>query len=742
MSNASILIVEDEAIVAADLAGRLTRLGYIVSGCTGYGEAASTLMRERRPDLVLMDIRLAGALDGIEATERIRREFDVPVIYLTAHSDRETLERAKVTEPFGYILKPFESRELVAHIEMGLYKHQVERKLRESEQRWATTLASIGDAVIATDEDGRITFMNAVAEHLTGWSLIEALYLPIQEVFHIINRDTRLLVENPVGKVLETGMIVGLANHTLLVRRDGAEVPIDDSGSPIIDRRGRTTGVVLVFRDITEREQAAEMHERLSAIVESSDDAIISKTLAGDITSWNRAAERLYGYTATEILGQSLVRLIPAERAHEMADILARVARGEAVEHYESVRRHKNGQRIDVSISVSPITREDGVIIGASSIARDITEQKRLEAERERLLAAVQRQAAELDATLGAIAGGLIIYDADGHVARMSPAAAAVLAYGDDDYATAFMERIERLRITHPDGTPFLPAEVPITRALAGETVLGEIIVLPRSDRTYWLSVSAAPIINADGRLLGAILTATDISELHAVQEQMKTFIQLVSHDLRTPLVILTGYVNFLSEELADCEDTTVRESLETIGRAVKRMDVMIEDLVIAARLEGGQLPLQCVPLDLATWMLEYLDHSAMVFDPQRIRLEMAAPFRTVPVDADRLDRILTNLLSNALKYSDPDTPVQLCVQPIAGAVCIAVKDQGRGIAPDHLPRLFEKYYRADSSRKAEGIGLGLYITKLMVEAHGGRIWVESEVGKGSTFAFTLPVGE
>ena len=180
------------------------------------------------------------------------------MVYLTAYADDETLKRARVTEPFGYLLKPFEDSQLRTVIEMALYKHTAERKLRESERRYAVTLASIGDAVIATDDQGRVTFLNPVAEALTGWPQAEATGRPLAEVFHIVNEETRQPVEDPAAKVLRLGTVVGLANHTVLLARDGREVPIDDCGAPIIDDRGSITGVVLVFRDTTLRRQAEE----------------------------------------------------------------------------------------------------------------------------------------------------------------------------------------------------------------------------------------------------------------------------------------------------------------------------------------------------------------------------------------------------------------------------------------------------------------------------------------------------
>src|SRR3954468_8766006 len=258
MTPARILVVEDDRVVARDIQHQLTRIGHTVVGVTPLGEDAVRLALESHPDLVLMDIRLEGALDGVDAAQQIRNRCQVPVVYLTAYADDETLKRARVTEPFGYLLKPFEDSQLRTVIEMALYKHAAERKLRESERRYAVTLASIGDAVIATDERGRVTFLNPVAEALTGWPRAEAAGRPLAEVFRIVNEETRQPVEDPAAKVLRLGTVVGLANHTALLARDGRELPIDDCGAPIIDDRGRIAGVVLVFRDVTQRRQAEE----------------------------------------------------------------------------------------------------------------------------------------------------------------------------------------------------------------------------------------------------------------------------------------------------------------------------------------------------------------------------------------------------------------------------------------------------------------------------------------------------
>jgi len=247
-----IMIVEDERIVAEDIRRSLENLGYTVSAMVSSGEEAIE-KAEDNPDLVLMDIVLRGDMDGIETAQQLKSQFNIPVVYLTAYADDKKLQRAIVTEPYGYLLKPFEDRELHTAIEMALYKHEMEKKVRESQQWLATTLKSIGDGVIATDTEGLVTFMNPVAEVLTGWNQKEAAGKPLKDVFYIINEETRERCENPFEKILETGGIVGLANNTVLVAKDGTEKPIADSGAPIRDETHTILGTVLVFRDITEK---------------------------------------------------------------------------------------------------------------------------------------------------------------------------------------------------------------------------------------------------------------------------------------------------------------------------------------------------------------------------------------------------------------------------------------------------------------------------------------------------------
>lgn len=288
-----VLVVEDESIVANDVRTILEEKGYTVVGMASTGEQALRLFHEKTPDLILLDIVLQGEMDGVDLAHKIKESRHVPIIYLTAFSDESTLERMKQTIPYAYLQKPFHPNELYCTIETVWFKYQMEQKLREQEEWFYTTLKSIGDAVITTDNVGRITFMNPVAEELTGWTLKEALYRPLHDIFRIENEFTGKPVTNPVQKVLETGRVVGLANHTILVSRDGRRIPLDDSGSPIRNEKGEITGVVLVFKDITERKKAEKEIHDLARFPEEDPNPVLRVRQDGVWLYENEASQRL-----------------------------------------------------------------------------------------------------------------------------------------------------------------------------------------------------------------------------------------------------------------------------------------------------------------------------------------------------------------------------------------------------------------------------------------------------------------
>jgi PAS domain S-box-containing protein len=282
VARESILIVEDDKIIAMELRARLQRWGFTVPATVATGEDAIAATLQQRPHLVLMDIWLQGPMDGIEAAARIHQSLDTPIIYVTANADESTLERAKKTEPYGYVLKPFEELELRTTIEIALYKHAVESKIKESEQWLSTTLTSIGDAVIATNDNGVVTFINPVALDLMRVTREEILGKDLGAIFRIVDESTRAAA-NPADAALKSGEGNHLSHQTLLLASDGTEIPIYYNVAPIRGALGNHQGVVLVFRDVTERIRSERLQSALYRISEAATSASDLQTLFASV---------------------------------------------------------------------------------------------------------------------------------------------------------------------------------------------------------------------------------------------------------------------------------------------------------------------------------------------------------------------------------------------------------------------------------------------------------------------------
>jgi PAS domain S-box-containing protein len=258
VSNAQILVVEDEPVIARNIQRELSSMGYTVPVIAASGEEALEKAGETHPDLVLMDISLKGHMDGVETSKRMQERFDIPVVYLTAYADERTLQRAKKTGPFGYLLKPYEEKELQTTIEIALHKHKQEVARREMQQWLASTLRSMGDAVIVADARGCVNILNRAAERLTGWSQEEALGKALAEVLPLVHSETRTPQPNAATRALREGKACNLEEDSLLVGKNGKETPVEGSIAPVHDARGSFTGFAVVFRDTTARKEAEE----------------------------------------------------------------------------------------------------------------------------------------------------------------------------------------------------------------------------------------------------------------------------------------------------------------------------------------------------------------------------------------------------------------------------------------------------------------------------------------------------
>jgi PAS domain S-box-containing protein len=374
MPKARILIVEDEGIIAEDLQMSLQDLGYEVSGIVTRGKEAVRTAAETRPDLVLMDVVLQGEMDGIEAANEIHTLLKIPIIYLTAYSDDKMLERAKNTEPFGYLIKPFRDRELRSTIEMALYKNELDNRLRESQEWLAVTLNSIGDGLIATNQRGLVTFMNPVAEALTGWSTGEAQGRPLEDVFSVKEEKTGRSVRG-----LTEGLVALRGNASLtgklLVTKNGSTMPIEANASPIKGVSDSVIGMVLAFRDITQRTKTEERLRLLSEAVAQSSEGIAVLDLAGKMLFVNEAFAVMHGNSPEEITGENISLLYPPDQMIDVKERLQHIqTRGTFSGEVWHLR--KDGTVFPGLVHNSALRNRDGAVIGFIGTIRDITDIK------------------------------------------------------------------------------------------------------------------------------------------------------------------------------------------------------------------------------------------------------------------------------------------------------------------------------------------------------------------------------
>ncbi|HUS16887.1 MAG TPA: PAS domain S-box protein [Chloroflexia bacterium] len=652
------------------------------------------------------------------------------------------------------------AQDLAARASLALDNARLYELAVVERERAEITLASVGDGVIVTDAGGRITFLNRAAADLTGWSPNAAAGRLCEEVFRIRSGETGREAENPLERVLREGRTVGLANDTLLIAANGAEYQIADSGAPIRDATGTIVGAVLVFRDVTAEYQAAAAQARLVALVDSAEDAILSKTLDGTITSWNPGAAALYGYTADEVIGRPVSMLMPDSRADDAPSILARIAAGESVEHYETLRQRKDGSLFEVSLTVSPIRDVRGRIIGASAIARDITARKEVQRREAALAEASARLLKSLDhatlinqiaaAPLPALADVCILALVDANGLLLPVAAAGVDSASGGPIEQQVLEEVlatgrSRLIGRPANATALAPwglgsaAAVPL---MGRDRIQGILTFGRRTQHPAYAQTDLPVLEELATRAALALENARLYQEAQAAISVRDQFLAVAAHELKTPLTSLLAAVQLVQRRLGNAGALTERDerALRLAGLQATRLTRMINGLLDVSRIEAGRLSLEQEPLELSALAQQVVGELQVSGHERAVTLTVSDESLWVNGDPLRLEQVIQNLVSNGLKYSPPEAPVAVDLTGTATTVCLTVSDRGIGIPADALPHVFGRFYRgANVAPTVGGMGIGLYVVSEIVSLHGGAVTVESTEGQGSRFTVTLP---
>ncbi len=499
-------------------------------------------------------------------------------------------------------------------------------------------------------------------------------------------------------------------------------------------------------RHMVERARADDGLRFLAALVEGSGDAIIGTTLDGVVTSWNPGAARMFGWTAAEMLGASSVRMVPADRVFEEAEVMDRIRRGIPSRLFETTRVARDGTRVDVSVTASPIRDARGDVVGVSTIARDITEHRRADRalrEREAELSAIATRLQRLRESniIGVVesTGDGRITDANEAFLQMIGASRQALEAGDIDWR----------RSTPPEH--LAADEGGIRQAFAeGACVPYEKEYVRRDGRRVPVLIGYASLGGEPPGFIGFVLDLTARKRLEeelrrrneqlARDDQRKDeFLAVLSHELRTPLTAMLGWARLLKTGRLDAEQA--RQGLETIERNTWMQARLIDDLLDVSRIIAGKLQLDRRPVDLVTVVADAVESLRRSADTEHVTLSttLDAAAASVMGDSVRLQQVVSNLVSNALKFTPPGGRVDVRLERVASDARVTVRDTGVGIEPDVLPHVFDRFRQADSSasRRHGGLGLGLAIVRHIVELHGGRVRAES-AGRGEGAAFTV----
>jgi PAS domain S-box-containing protein len=611
-------------------------------------------------------------------------------------------------------------------------------------------IESAYDAFVSIDASGVTTGWNAAAEAMFGWTRAEAVGRSLAET--IVPSAHRDAHKRGIAHFLATGdgPILNQRLELTALHRDGHEIPIELAVWPV-EANGTHTFSAFI-RNISERKEHETEIIRLAAIVESSDDAMVAKSIDGTVLSWNRGAERLYGYEAHEVIGGPISKIFPPDRIDELSEILERLGRGESIVHHESVRRAKNGKLIDVSLSISPIRDAFGVIVGAASITRDVSEQK--QAERGLRESEARLQMAQQIAGIGSWA-----WDVEPDFVSWSPQMYRIFGVDDRDF-TPSLEGY--LGLVHPEDREHAQSVIQTAFATHDAFQFAHRGLPRNGDSRIFLCTG--DVIVSEGRVVLMAGTSEDITERKRAEDSLKLafereretvtklreldqaktiFISSVSHELRTPLTSIIGYLDLFREIEGKGLRPNQLEMLDVIERNSGRLLELIEDLLTFSRLQAGTFGPSIGRVSVAALFASVREAILPQISARALDIRFDGPDGLeLMADAAQLERVLLNLLSNAIKFTPHDGSIVVEAELSEdNTALISVRDTGIGVPENEIPSLFSPFFRASNAETMAipGTGLGLAIVKAIVDGHGGAIELARRTEGGTVVRVRIP---
>lgn len=625
----------------------------------------------------------------------------------------------------------------VQEVEAMDARRQSAEKLQQQEQLLRMIMESTAEGIYGLDTQGNCTFCNTACVRILGFSSADELLG--QNMHHLIHHHRTDGSEYPeeecsIYRAIRRQERVHVDDE-VLYRKDGSSFPSEYWSYPIV-RDGQLAGAVVSFVDITERLQQRAVANRLAAIIEHTQDAVISADLTGIVTSWNPGAERIYGYTADQMLGQSISRLFSPEQMGELQTLMQRLREGQAIEHHQTTRRHADGHQVDVSISITALRNSRGEITGAATISRDISKQKTAE---ERIRKVIE-----------SAPNGFVMIDRSGTISLVNSATESQFGYSRDEMIGQPVEMLlpERFRAEHPEKrTAFF--ETPTTRLMGGER---ELTGRRKDGTEFPLEIGLNPLRTDEGLfVLASVVDISDRLEAEAKQRafhqelqernrEMEQFVYTISHDLKSPLVTMQGFIGMMAEDLAAGAYDDVSDAMQRVQRAGNHMSRLLTDLLQLSRV--GTIRNEPEWVDVGAMLREIQEEMATRLAEVGTDLKIADNLPPAFADRVRLRQIFENLLSNAVKYgSDADQPCITVDGRTSGEMLeYSVADNGPGIPEEFHRKVFGVFQRLASDD--EGTGLGLAVVRRIAKVHGGDVRLESEAGQGARFIVSLPASE